>query len=139
MNTRSMTLALLSTLVLSLVLSACQPSVGDAKKEFCESLNTLSTAVDGLQSIDENTSIDAAKQAREDVSKAWDDVVKAAEQLKDVQMKESEDAYKQMKKALDSVISGETTLGDSAQIISSGAEQLSVALKAINTTVCSVK
>jgi len=139
MKTRSMTLAFLFILVLSLVLSACQPSVADAKQQFCDSLNTLNNAVDALQSIDENTSVNAAKQAQAEASKAWDEVAKAAKQLKEVQLNESEDAYKAMIKAVDSAISGESTLGDSAQIVANGAEQLSVALKAINTTVCSVK
>ena len=44
-----------------------------------------------------------------------------------------------MMKSVNSAITGETTLGDSARIIATGVKQLEAELKVINTTVCGVK
>ena len=130
---------ILLTLVLAVFLSACKPSVGEAKQQFCDSLNTLSAAVENLNAVDANTSIDDAKQAKEDVAKVWSDFEKAAEQLKEVQTDASKGAYNAMVKELENSIMGDTTLGDSAETIVAGAKQLLTELKAINTTVCGVK
>jgi cell fate (sporulation/competence/biofilm development) regulator YlbF (YheA/YmcA/DUF963 family) len=135
-----MLIALLLTLVLAVFLAACgQPSVADAKQQFCDSINNLNTALDKLQNVDANTSLDEAKQAKEEVAKAWDELAKSSKLLKQVQLAASEDAYKQVTKAVDDAVSGETTLGDSAKTIAAGAKQLSTQLKAINTTICGVK
>ena len=86
-----------------------------------------------------NTSADEARQAREEVAKAWKDVADASKKLKNVQIDASEKAYKEMMKPVDSAITGETTLGDSARIIATGVKQPEAELKDINTTVCGVK
>jgi cytochrome c556 len=138
MKSRILILILL-TLVLAVLLSACNPSVGEAKQKFCDSLNTLSTAVEQLNAVDANTSIEDAKQAKKDVAKVWDDFTKVAEQLKDVQTDASKGAYDAMVKELENSITEDTTLGDSAEAVGAGAKQLLTELKAINTTVCGVK
>jgi hypothetical protein len=139
MKSRTMILAILLTLVLAVFLSACGTSVADAKQQFCDSLNNLNTAVEKLQSVDANTSVDEAKQAKEEVAKAWDELAKSSKLLKNVQLKESEGAYKEITKAVDKAISGDSTLGDSAKTIAAGAQKLDATLKVINTTVCGIK
>jgi len=134
-----MILAILLTLVLAVFLSACGTSVADAKQQFCDSLNNLNTAVEKLQSVDANTSVDEVKQAKEEVAKAWDELAKSSKLLKNVQLKESEGAYKEITKAVDKAISGDSTLGDSAKTIAAGAQKLDATLKVINTTVCGIK
>jgi predicted Holliday junction resolvase-like endonuclease len=134
-----MILAILLTLVLAVFLSACGQSVADAKQQFCDSHNNLNTAVEKLQSVDANTSVDEAKQAKEEVAKAWDELAKSSKLLKNVQLKESEGAYKEITKAVDKAISGDSTLGDSAKTIATGAQKLDATLKVINTTVCGIK
>jgi hypothetical protein len=139
MKSRTMILAILLTLVLAVFLSACGTSVADAKQQFCDSLNNLNTAVEKLQSVDANTSVDEVKQAKEEVAKAWDELAKSSKLLKNVQLKESEGAYKEITKAVDKAISGDSTLGDSAKTIAAGAQKLDATLKVINTTVCGIK
>jgi predicted Holliday junction resolvase-like endonuclease len=140
MKSRKVIVVLLLTLLMALVLSACgQPNVSDAKQQFCDSLNKLNTAVEKLQNVDANTSIDEAKQAKEEVSKAWDELSKASKLLKEAQIDASESAYKEVVTEVDKAISGETTLGDSAEAIAAGAAKLDTQLKAINTTICGVK
>ena len=140
MKYRTMIVAVLLTLAVAVFLSACgQPSVADAKQQFCDSLNKLDDALDKLDSVDANTSIDEVKQAKAEVAKAWDELTKSSKQLKQVQLKESESAYKDVTRAVDQAITGESTLGDSAKTIAAGAMQLQTRLKAINTTVCGIK
>ena len=139
MKSRTMILAILLTLALAVFLSACGTSVADAKQQFCDSLNNLNAAVDKLQSVDANTSVDEAKEAKEKVAKAWDKLAKSSKLLKNVQLKESEDAYKEITKAVDKAISGDSTLGESAKTIAAGAQKLGATLKVINTTVCGIK
>ena len=126
-------------LLLALVVSACQPTVGEAKQQFCDSLNQLDNAADKLNAVDANTSIDEAKQAQKEIEQAWKAVKDASKTLKGVQLDASEKAYQSMMQSLNKAISGETTLGDSAKLIVTGAQQLKSELKVINTTVCGIK
>ena len=73
------------------------------------------------------------------MAQAWEELAKSAKVLKSVQLDASEAAYKDALKAVDSAITGESTLGDSAKTIAAGAKQLDAQLKVINTTVCGVK
>jgi len=136
---RRILIPLLLMLVLAVFVSACQPSVDEAKQQFCDSLTQLTAAAQKVTNLDANASVDDAKQAQAELQQAWQDFSKSADQLKDVQSDASEDAYNQVINQLQSSISGETTLGDSAQQISAGAKQLLSELKTINTTICGVK
>ena len=74
----------LSILTLSvLILSACGPTVDEAKSDFCSDLNELDAAVNSLRSV---TSLNDVKQAGEDIGDTWDQVVKSGESLEDVQL-----------------------------------------------------
>jgi biopolymer transport protein ExbB/TolQ len=139
MKSRTMILAILLTLVLAVFLSACGQSVADAKQQFCDSLNKLNTAVDKLQNVDESTKIEDVKQIKAEVENAWKELEKSSAALKKVQMKESQDAYEQVKKEVDKAVTGESTLGESAATVAAGAKKLDATLKAINTTICGVK
>ena len=136
---RRILITILLMLVLAVFVSACQQSVDQAKEEFCTKLNTVVDKAEQLKNVDANTSVEDAKKAKAELEQAWQDFNKSAEQLKNVQADASEDAYNDMTKQLESAISGDSTLGDSAQQIAAGAKQLLTELKAINTTVCGVK
>ena len=136
---RRILIPLLLMLVLAVFVSGCQQSVDQAKQNFCTKLNTVIDKTQQLKSVDANTSVEDAKKAKAELEQAWQDFSKAADQLKGVQADASQDAFNKMKKELDSSISGETTLGEGAQKISTGAQQLLTELKVINTTVCGIK
>ena len=140
MKSRKFMVALLVTLLLAVAVSACsQPNLSEAKQQFCASLNKVNDAAQRLAAVDENTSIDEVKQAKEDLAQAWEELAQTSQILKSVQLAASETAYKDIVKAVDENISGETTLGDSAKIIATGAQKLEAQLKVINTTICGVK
>ena len=137
--TRRILIPILLLIILAVIASACQPSVSDAKQQFCDHLNKVNAAVDKLQNLDANSSVEDAKQAKKELEDAWQNFTKAADQLKGVQADASEDAFNAVQKDLEDSISGESTLGESAQKISASAQKLAAAPKVINTTVCSVK
>ena len=136
---KSCKVALLLMVILAVIVSACQPSVGEAKQEFCEKLNNVDNAAEQLKSVDASTSIDDARKAKEDLTKAWQELSDAAKQLEGVQMNASEEAYNSVVKDMEESITGGMTLNDASQTIVSSAKKLSTELKVINTTVCSVK
>jgi len=139
MKSKKIVIALLLMMVLAVIVSACQPSVGEAKQEFCEKLNKVNSAAEQLKSVDANTSIEDARKAKEDLTKAWKELSDAKEQLEGVQMDASEEAYNLMVKDVENSVTGGMTLSDASQTIVSSAEKLSAELKVINTTICGVK
>ncbi len=127
---------LLVAFVATLFLAACQqPTVGDAKTQFCDSLKALTTAVDNVQALGPTSTVDEAKAAGEQLETAWAGVQTASEQLTEVQMDETQAAYDEMSGAVKG-ISDESTLAGAVGTIQGAATKFKAATAVINTTVC---
>lgn len=124
---------LLSILTLSiLILSACSPTVDEAKSEFCSDLNELDAAVNSLRSV---RSLDDIKQAGEDIGEAWDQVVKSGESLEDVQLDATREAYEEMVSAIeDAPNSG--SLSGALETLGQSVTNFAASLQEIYTTAC---
>lgn len=129
--------ALLFAAVATLVLAGCQPTVGDAKTEFCNSLKAVGTAVDGVKALTPASTVEEAQTATKALEDSWATMKKSAETLKEVQIEETEAAYNEMVKSVKG-ISDQATVAQAVTGVQAAATKFDLAFKAINTTVCGV-
>ena len=124
---------LLSILVLSaLLLAACGPTVDEAKSQFCNDLDELDAAVNSLRDVD---SLDDIKQAGEDIRDAWDQVVKSAEKLDDVQLDATKEAYDAMLGAIEEAPDS-GSLSGALEAVTGAVTTFATSFKEIHTTTC---
>ena len=124
---------LLSILVLSaLLLAACGPTVDEAKTQFCNDLDELDAAVNSLRDVD---SLDDIKQAGEDIRDAWDQVVKSAEKLDDVQLDATKEAYDAMLSAIEEAPDS-GSLSGALEAVTGAVTTFATSFKEIHTTTC---
>ena len=124
---------LLSILVLSaLLLAACGPTVDEAKTQFCNDLDELDAAVNSLRDVD---SLDDIEQAGEDIRDAWDQVVKSAEKLDDVQLDATKEAYDAMLGAIEEAPDS-GSLSGALEAVTGAVTTFATSFKEIHTTTC---
>ena len=122
--------------VLLMLVPACQPSLDDAKAQFCQDLGGFSGALKSDQSLDENSTVDEVKAAQSEVEKTWSQLQKSAEKLGDIQTDEMEASLKDLQKSVQDV-SGEATVGEASSMLQQNAKATLDQVVQINTTVCS--
>jgi soluble cytochrome b562 len=118
-----------------LLLAGCGPNVDQAKTQFCSDWKELGTAIASAKALNENSTIDEAKAAQQQIAQAWDKATKSAAQLQDVQLQATEAAFNAMTQAINS-IPNEATLGQASAGIQVAVNALDTSVTAINTTVC---
>ena len=121
----------------TLVLAACQPTVGDAKTEFCNSLKAVNTAVEGVKALGPTSTVEEAQTATKALEDSWATMKKSAETLKEVQLSETETAFNEMTSAMKGV-SDQATLAQAVTGAQAAAMKFEATAKVINTTVCGV-
>ena len=102
--------------VLSLLVAACQPSVDEAKADFCSDLGEFGQALVGFRQLNPASTKDDLNKAESDVQKAWDNLQSSASTLKDVQTSSVQDAFETLKKDIGD-IPDDTTLADTELMI----------------------
>jgi hypothetical protein len=123
-------------IVLVLLLAGCgAANVDQAKVQFCADWNELGTAIASAKALNENSTVDEAKAAQNQVAQAWDKAKNSAAQLQDVQLEATEDAYNAMTQAINS-IPADATLGQANAAVQASVSAFDTAYTAINTTVC---
>ncbi|HXV44083.1 MAG TPA: hypothetical protein VEC96_13530 [Anaerolineae bacterium] len=123
-------------IVLLLLLAGCgAANVDQAKTQFCSDWNALGAAIQNAKALNENSTIDQAKDAQNQVAQAWDKAKNSAAQLQDVQLEATEDAYNAMTQTINSV-PNEATLGQASAAVQASVNGFETAYTAINTTVC---
>ena len=113
MNMRKLNLILLLLVFGSLGLMAQQKDkkLIKAETKFCNSLTAFATALETLDAMNENSSMDEFRTAYNNADKAWKKVQKTAAKLEKVEIKESVAAYNKLVDAVNG-IDGETKTGD---------------------------
>lgn len=89
--------------VLLLLLAACQPSIDQAKANYCESLGNFAEAIANVRQIDENSTVDELKQAQQAVGEAWSALANSAGNLADAQFNEMEQAYRELERTVNDI------------------------------------
>jgi hypothetical protein len=113
-------LIVLSVLMI-LVLTGCKSSVEEAEANFCNDLASFEAAVEALQNVHANTTVDEAERARDNAIKAYDDVVKSAAELREVKLDATQGALDGLKNQVQN-ISGDASLAEAAKMIRDAAK-----------------
>jgi hypothetical protein len=92
------------TIVLLLSLAGCgQPSVDQAKANFCQDLGEFGTAVVNLRQIDSSSTKQELQDAANAAQKAWGDLKSSAGTLQNVQVDGVESAINDLQKSVDDI------------------------------------
>ena len=68
--------------VVLLLLAGCGPSVADTKTQFCNDWQAFGTAIQNGKNLNENSTVDEAKAAKDEIVKAWEKARSSGEKLK---------------------------------------------------------
>ena len=118
-----------------LLLVGCGPSVADTKTQFCNDWQAFGTAIQNGKNLNENSTVEEAKAAKDEIVKAWEKAKSSGENLQEVQLDATQQAVDAMTQVIDS-IPAEATLGQVGTAVQASANALETAYTAINTTVC---
>ncbi len=125
------------TVVLLLSLAGCgQPSVDQAKANFCQDLGEFGTAVVNLRQIDSSSTKQEAQDAVNDARRAWDDLKNSAGSLQNVQVDGVEAAVNDLQRSVDD-IPDDATLEQSLAAVRGAALATAAEIVQITNTVCS--
>ena len=84
-----------------------------AEKEFCEDLTSFSKALEKLEIAGDGTDVKTFNKAYDKANREWNELVKSAEHLENVEIKESVKAYNKLVKSVNK-INGETITAETA-------------------------
>jgi len=112
-------IALLIILLLPITLAACiaPPPVDEAKTAYCTSLKAYGDAVEAVQNLPADATVDELETAMDAVNKAHKELEDSAWQLADAQNKALDESYKALQDSVDT-ITDETTLVEARTVIS---------------------
>ena len=127
---------IISILLLAILfVSGCSPSLEEAQVEFCQALAAYGDAVQQLQNVNADTTIDDLQSARDDVADALEDVISAGGVLREARLRAAEIAWEDTQNAIQG-ISGEATLGEAAATIRGQAVTLATEIDRITSISC---
>ena len=127
---------LVGVLLITLILSACAPTLDEAKADFCSDLGTFGQAVIDLNNLGVSATVDQLNDAKDAAADAWGDLKSSAETLADVQVDEMEDSYDAVQNDVSQAISGDTTLAEAGGVYAGGLADLLADVSQISITVC---
>jgi hypothetical protein len=111
-------------------------SDAEAKAAYCSSLSELEDAVSGIKDLSLQSSLDEVRAVGDEISSAWDDVEKSAEELKDVRIDEQLDAaVNDFTEAIGDIPSSATLSDAFVEIVQSGAAVVRGAASQIGSTI----
>jgi ElaB/YqjD/DUF883 family membrane-anchored ribosome-binding protein len=106
-------IALAIAAIVVLAVSGCQPTVDEAKADFCQDLGDFGAAVVTLRHIDETSTREEVQTAIDGAHDALGELQSSAETLSGVQTDEIQSAVEELQDYVQD-IPDETTLGDAA-------------------------
>lgn len=134
MNMKKTGLFILLALLL-LVLAGCgQPSVDEAKADFCQDLGAFGTSVGALGSIDITSSKDELQDTISGVESSLSDLVDSVKTLKDVDVDAVQGIISDLKDSVGEVSDQGILEGDLAEIKGAALNALAEIQEIFNTT-----
>ena len=132
---RKLTLLGLVILLLPLLV-ACGTTVESAKADFCDDLGVFSESLGGLRDISIGSTKDDLQDALKNAEDAWGDVKDSAGKLQDVQLDAVENAFDDLKDAIQD-IPDDATLADALAAVKDAALATLNQIVQITVTTCS--
>ena len=123
---------------LLVLLSACddEPTQAEAEEQFCDDVGAFLASLGALRDVDDDTSVDDFEQARENARTAYDNMIASAEQLREVNVEELQEANDNLRAAIDD-IDDDATLQEARDSIEDEADEVAVQVSQIlNDTDC---
>ena len=117
------------------VITGCSQSLEEAQVDFCQALVAYGDAVQELQNVNANTTIDELQSARDDVADALEDVISAGGNLRNSRLRAAENAWENTQEAIND-ISGDATLAEAAATIRGQAVVLATEIDRITSITC---
>jgi len=128
---------LLGLVILMLpLLAGCGTTVDSAKADFCDNLGAFSESLAGLRDISISSTKDDLQAALKDAEDAWVDVKDSAGKLEDVQLDAAENAFDDLKDAIQD-IPDDATLAEALAGVKDSAVTMLSEIVQITTTTCS--
>ena len=106
-----------------------------ANKEFCEHLTSFSKALDKLDVAEEGTNVNEFNRDYDKANKKWNELVKSAEKLENVEIDESVKAYNKLANSVNK-IEGETITAETADKINKNIDATADKINYLLTTAC---
>lgn len=102
------------------------PSAEEAEAELCEDLGELATALQGLNDISAQSTVNELEDAQAEIAEAYEEVQSAAADVEAARIDELESAYADYESTVNS-ISGRDTLGEAAITVVGASGEVAVA------------
>jgi len=119
-----------------ILLAACQPvSMEDAQAQLCANLTTFRTALDGVEALTADSTVEEAQAAIDQASDAFDDVVNSALLLREANYDNLDQAYEDLDDALRDINEGES-IQDAAATIQAQLANVSAAYDEFYSVQC---
>jgi hypothetical protein len=127
----------ISILLLSIfVLAGCvSQSLEEAQVDFCQALEAYGEAVQELQNVNANTTVDELQSARDNVADALDEVISTGGNLRDARLRAAENAWEDTQESIKD-ISGDATIAEAAAKIRGQAAILATEIDRITSISC---
>ena len=132
---RKLTLLGLEVLLLPM-LAACGPTVDSAKADFCDNLDVFSQSLGGLRDLHVGSTKDDLQNALGDADQAWQDLKGSASKLEDVQLDALEEAFGDLKDAIQGIPDG-ASLDEALANVKDAAVTMLSEIVQITTVTCS--
>ena len=106
-----------------------------AETNFCNSLTTFATALETLDEINDDSTMDEFRKAYKSAQKAWKKVQKTAEKLEKVEIKESVAAYNKLVDVVNN-IDGETKTAEATSQVNQHVDATADEINDIMSVTC---
>jgi hypothetical protein len=121
--------------LLFLLIGCIPQSLEEAQVDFCQALTAYGHAVQELEGIDADTTVDELNAARENVAAARQAAVDTAADLRSAQVRRAEEAWQDFEEAV-TAIPGDATLGEAAATIRGQANSLQMEIERVRNMSC---
>jgi len=132
---RKLTLLGLVILLLPL-LAGCGTTVDSAKADFCDDLGAFGQSLTGLRDLQAGSTKEDLQDAIGAAEQAWQDVKDSGSKLENVQLDAVEDAFGDLKNAIQD-IPDDATLAEALAAVKGAAVTMLSEIVQITTTTCS--
>jgi len=118
------------------LLAGCGTTVDSAKADFCDDLGAFGQSLAGLRDLHAGSTKEDLRDAIGAAEQAWEDVKDSGSKLEDVQLDAVEDAFGDLKNAIQD-IPDDATLAEALADVKGAAVTMLSEILQITTTTCS--